>query len=66
MNRHVADKCGISRNFKFEINVDVLKIAHLSAIEFCWWNVTVSQKTTKHSISIVKSLSIYWIYVLLI
>jgi len=42
------------------------KIAHLSALKLCPWNVTVSQKTTNCAMIMVKILSVYCKYILLI
>ena len=43
-----------------------LKIAQLSALKFCSWNVTVSQKTTNCSMITVKLLPVHRKYILLI
>jgi hypothetical protein len=42
------------------------KIAHLSVLKFCWWNVTVSQKTTNRFVIMGQLLSVYGKYILML
>lgn len=42
------------------------KIAQFSALEFCQWNVTVSQSTTNCSVIMIQPLSVYKEYIFLL